>query len=134
MNRQSALPLSLLLMRISIFTVMLMWTLDKFINPGHSSKVFEKFYLIAGLESSVMALLGFMELVFLTGFVLGFYKRFCYGAVLIFHAVSTLSAYQQYLTPFEGPHLLFFAAWPMLTGCLMLYLLRDDDVIWALHK
>ena len=60
MNRQSALPLSLLLMRISIFTVMLMWTLDKFINPGHSSKVFEKFYLIAGLESSVMALLGFM--------------------------------------------------------------------------
>lgn len=133
MKRQSALPLSLFLMRISIFVVMLMWTLDKFINPGHSAKVFEKFYSISVQESSLMAVLGFVELIILAGFVLGCYKKFCYGSVLIFHTVSTLSAYRQYLTPFEGPNLLFFGAWPMLAGCLMLYLLRDDDVMWTLR-
>jgi hypothetical protein len=121
-------------MRIGIFVVMLMWTLDKFINPGHSAKIFEKFYFINGLESTIMAVIGFIELVILAGFVLGVYKRFCYGAVLILHAVSTFSSYQQYLSPFTGSHLLFFAAWPMLAGCLMLYLLRQDDSLLTLGK
>lgn len=134
MSRQTALRSSLFLMRLAIFVVMLMWTLDKFINPGHAGKIFEKFYAIAGLESTVLAGLAVLELAVLLGFLLGVYKRFCYGAVLAFHAVSTLSSYRQYLTPFEGPHLLFFAAWPMLAGCLMLYLLRDDDIYLTLHK
>lgn len=134
MSRQTALRSSLFLMRLAIFVVMLMWTLDKFINPGHAGKIFEKLYAIAGLESTVLAGLAVLELAVLLGFLLGVYKRFCYGAVLAFHAVSTLSSYRQYLTPFEGPHLLFFAAWPMLAGCLMLYLLRDDDIYLTLHK
>ncbi|NOR81037.1 MAG: hypothetical protein GQ529_09435 [Methyloprofundus sp.] len=134
MSRPASLRLSLLLMRISVFTVMLMWTLDKFINPSHSAKVFEKFYFIAGLESSIMVIIASIELVILAGFVLGVYKRFCYAAVLAFHAVSTFSSYQQYLSPFDGPHLLFFAAWPMLAGCLMLCLLREDDRLLSLNK
>lgn len=134
MSRQTALRSSLFMMRLAVFVVMLMWTLDKFINPGHAGKIFEKFYAIAGLESTVLAGLAALELAVLLGFLLGVYKRFCYGAVLAFHAVSTLSSYRQYLTPFEGPHLLFFAAWPMLAGCLMLYLLRDDDIYLTLPK
>ncbi len=80
-----------------------------------------------------MAIIGVVELIILAGFLLGLYKRFCYGAVLVFHAVSTLSSYRQDSAPFEGSHLLFFAAWPMLAGCLMLYLLRDDDLLLTLH-
>ena len=132
MSRQTALRGSLLAMRLAVFLVMLMWTLDKFVNPGHAGKIFEKFYFIAGLESTVLATLAALELIILLGFLLGVYKRFCYGMVLAFHTVSTLSSYQQYLTPFEGPHLLFFAAWPMLAGCLLLYLLRDDDIYLTL--
>lgn len=132
MKRPSNLQLSLLLMRLSIFVVMLMWTIDKFINPHHSAKVFEKFYFISGLESTIFVVIGIIELIILTGFVLGINKRFCYAAVLIFHTVSTLSSYQQYISPFQGPNLLFFAAWPMLAGCLMLYLLREDDTLLAL--
>lgn len=134
MNRPAALRGCLLSMRLAVFVVMLMWTLDKFINPGHASKIFEKFYFIAGLESTVLAGLASLELLILLGFVLGVYKHFCYGVVLTLHVVSTLSSYQQYLTPFEGPHLLFFAAWPMLAGCALLYLLRDEDVLLSLNR
>ena len=134
MTRKTRLCGSLLALRLTIFGVMLLWTLDKFLNPAHAANVFENFYFIAGLKSAVMAVLGGLELVILTGFLLGVYKRFCYGAVLAFHAVSTLSSYQQYLSPFEGPHLLFFAAWPMLAGCLLLYLLRDDDTWCSLGR
>ncbi len=134
MNHHFKLQLSLYILRFSIFVVMLMWTLDKFINPAHSAKVFSNFYGLPGLSASVMTMIGGLELILLAGFVLGVYKKWTYGIVLLIHAVSTFSSYKQYLSPFEGPHLLFFAAWPMLAGCFMLYLLRDDDRWLSLGK
>ncbi len=134
MTRPRRLQWSLLFMRLGIFLVMLMWTLDKFIRPDHAARIYEKFYWLGGMAGSAMVFIGAVELLILLGFLLGSCKRFCYGAVLAFHTVSTLSSYRQYLAPFEGPNLLFFAAWPMLAGCLLLYLLRDDDVLLTLHR
>lgn len=121
------LQLSLLFLRVTVFLVMFMWTIDKFVNPGHAAKVYESFYYIAGLESSVMYAIGAIEMIILLLFLAGYKKKFAYGAVLILHAVSTLSSFNQYLAPFEGPNLLFFAAWPMLAACVALFLLRDQD-------
>ena len=121
------LQLSLLFLRVTVFLVMFMWTIDKFVNPGHAAKVYESFYYIAGLESSVMYVIGAIEMIILLLFLAGYKKKFAYGAVLILHAVSTLSSFNQYLAPFEGPNLLFFAAWPMLAACVTLFLLRDQD-------
>ncbi len=50
------------------------------------------------------------------------------------HAVSTLSSFRQYLAPFKGPNLLFFAAWPMLAACIALFLLRDLDTLWTVGR
>ena len=126
-NQDKKLQVSLLLLRLTVFLVMFMWTIDKFINPGHAAKVYESFYYIAGLESVVMYALGSIEIIILLLFLAGYKKTFTYGAVLVFHAVSTLSSFKQYLSPFEGPSLLFFAAWPMLAACITLFLLRDQD-------
>ena len=60
-------------------------------------------------------------------FVAGLLKTWTYGAILIFHGVSTLSAFAKYLQPFDN--LLFFAAWPMLAACAALFLLRDYDTL-----
>ncbi len=122
---RTAIPL--LLMRLSVFLVMLVWTLDKFINPTHAARVYEHFYLIAGLGETTFIAIGVAELLLLAAFVVGWQKRWTYGAVLILHAVSTLSSYEQYLSPFKGTNLLFFAAWPMLAACFTLYYLRDLD-------
>ncbi len=132
MTETDRLSLSLLLLRIGIFVVMLVWTLDKFINPGHAAAVYEKFYLIGGLGKEIMYGIGVIELVILAGFVTGAWKRFTYGVVLVLHAISTFSSYKQYLAPYDGPNILFFAAWPMLAACLALYLLRDRDTLFSL--
>jgi uncharacterized membrane protein YkgB len=121
------LQVSLLLLRLTVFLVMFMWTIDKFLNPGHAAKVYEKFYYIAGMESVAMYAIGAIEMVVLLLFLAGYKKTYTYGAVLILHAVSTLSSFNQYLEPFAGPNLLFFAAWPMLAACFALFLLRDQD-------
>jgi len=121
---------ALLLLRLGVFIVMLMWTLDKFVNPQHSGAVFEHFYGLGGLSSTVFTIIGALQLLLLAAFVTGFMKRYSYGLVMLFHTVSTLSSWQQYLDPFNN--LLFFAAWPMLAACITLYVLRDMDTRWTL--
>lgn len=129
MNTAKRLSLSLLGLRLTVFLVMLMWTVDKFIRPEHAAGVFAHFYAMGGLGATAFVILGVLELLLLLAFVTGFARRFSYGAVLLLHAGSTLSAWQQYLHPHEGANLLFFTAWPMLAACLALYLLRDADSV-----
>jgi len=133
-QHNKSLPIALFCLRTSVFLVMFVWTLDKFINPDHAAKVYESFYFIGGLESQAMLIVGVAELIILGAFLIGWYKKFSYGLVLMLHAVSTLSAFKYYLSPFESPHLLFFAAWPMLAACVALFLLRDEDVLLTVRQ
>lgn len=130
MEQQKRIATALLLLRLGVFIVMFVWTLDKFINPAHSGAVFENFYGIGGLSSTVFAIIGIGQLVVVLAFVAGFMKRISYGIVMILHGISTLSSWQQYLDAFNN--LLFFAAWPMLAACIALYMLRDLDTRWTI--
>ena len=127
MKNKDRIPLALFTLRISVFLVMLMWTLDKLVDPAHSARVYEKFYQISGFEHYYFYGIGIAELALLLAFLVGYKKTISYGLVFIFHAVSTFSSYEQYLDPYQYPNLLFFAAWPMLAACFTLYYLRDYD-------
>lgn len=131
-NWHMRIPLALFLLRVGVFIVMLLWTVDKFVAPGHASGVYEGFYLISIPEVWVMYAIGAIELLIVLGFIAGFKKRFTYGAVLLFHAISTLSSFAMYLAPFE--HRLFFTAWPMLAACFALYYLRGLDTIMTVDR
>lgn len=132
MQNESRLPISLLALRLTVFLVMFVWTMDKFLAPEHAASVFENFYFLSGLGPLIMYVIGAIELVIVVGFVLGLAKRFTYGAVLVFHAVSTLASFPMYLNPADGR--LFYAAWPMLGACLALYLLRDSDTMLVVRR
>ncbi len=49
MDFEKKLSVSLFSMRVTIFIVMLMWTIDKLIRPEHASAVYEKFYGLSGV-------------------------------------------------------------------------------------
>lgn len=129
----SRIALALFLLRLGVFIVMAVWTLDKFLRPEHAAAVFEHFYGLEGLGTTLVYALAAAETALLIAFVLGIMPRLTYGTVLLMHGVSTLSAYQQYLHPFDSNNLLFFAAWPMLAACFALYYLRDWDD-WRVAK
>lgn len=133
-STDSRLAWSLLALRWTVFVVIAAWTIDKFIRPDHAASVFAGFYGLEGWSDVVMKVVGGAEALLLLAFVAGVAKRWTYGAVLVLHGISTLSSYKQYLAPFEGPNLLFFAAWPMLAACLTLFLLREDDTRWTLGR
>jgi hypothetical protein len=111
---------------------MLIWTIDKFLRPDHAASVYEHFYFLPGFGSAIIYAVGVAELLLLLGFVIGFAPRLTYGLVLLLHAVSTFSSFRQYFHPFQGPNILFFAAWPMLGACFALYYLRDLDTFWRI--
>lgn len=123
---------SLLALRVSVFIVMFVWTLDKFVNPAHSAKIFEYFYSIGGVPETAVYILGAFQLALVLAFVAGIAKRYTYGLIFLLHGGSTLSSFPQYLDAFNN--MLFFAAWPMWAACFALYLLRDADTRFALGK
>lgn len=131
-TQQQRLKLSLLALRLGVFLVMLMWTLDKFVSPGHAAAVWSNFYLLDGVPPIAFTIIGALQLALVLAFVAGLWKRWTYGAVLVLHGISTFSSWQQYLNAFDN--LLFFAAWPMLAACLALYLLRDSDTLMTTKR
>lgn len=127
-------PLVLLLLRLSIFIVMLIWVLDKFLKPDHASQVFAAFYGLQGLGNTLIYVIGGIQLIIVLGFVAGIQKTWTYGAVLVMHAASTLISFPRYLDPFTAPNILFFASWPMLAACFGVFYLRDLDTLWTVGK
>lgn len=125
MFKNKNLPIALFILRVSVFVVMAMWSIDKLVNPGHATAVFENFYFISGMSSTILLVIGLVQLAIEIAFVLGLWKFWTYGFVMVTHAISTLSSWQQYLDPFNN--MLFLAAIPMLGACIALFMLRDED-------
>ena len=131
MSSAQRLKVSLLVLRLSVFVVMFIWTLDKLLRPDHMASIFERYYGITGIGSLQAYVIGGAELLLIIAFVAGLWKRVTYGAVWFFHAISTLASFSKYIAPFDAGNLLFFAAWPMLAACTALYLLRDSDTMFT---
>jgi hypothetical protein len=101
-DTQKRLHWALFSLRLGVFIVMLMWTLDKFVNPGHSARVFEHFYGISGSTDTIAYILGSLQLVLVLAFMAGIKKRITYGLIFLMHGASTLSSYAQYLDGFNN--------------------------------
>lgn len=129
---ENRLPVSLLALRLTVFLVMALWSVDKILNPGHAAGVFETFYFMGGIGPTALAAIGGVQLLVELAFVAGWLRTFTYGYVLVVHALSTFASWPGYLEPFD--HLLYFAGWPMLAGCLALFLLREEDTIWSVDE
>ncbi len=123
------LPRALLSLRLGVFIVMLMWTLDKFVNPSHATGIFANFYGIERLGEALIFAVAALELALVLAFVAGVAKRLTYGAILLLHGASTLASWNYYL---GFDNMLFFAAWPMFAACYALYILRDADTLMTI--
>jgi len=129
MDTNRRLAISLFFIRITVFLVMFMWALRKYFDPVHAGKLFEKYYFISGLNETLIYGIVALQLILIVVFLFGIAKFWSYGLVMLLHAGSTLSPMMAYFAPYEGNHLLFFTAWPMLAACVTLFLLRDNDTM-----
>ena len=127
MTKDRTLEASLLLMRVAIAAFLIVWAIDKVIDPEHAQAVFAHFYFL-DFSTPILQALGFVQMALIVAFAVAFARFWTYGAVLLMHAVSTAATYAQLLRPWanEG-QLLFWAAVPVLASMIALFLLRDQD-------
>ena len=119
----TALPV----LRIGLFLFMMVWSVEKIIRPEAYQGIYGFFY---GLEVGVGAVYaaGAVQLVILAAFVLGLFKTYSYGLVLLMNLATLLVSYRQILAPYDGEvNHLFAASVPVLAGCVVLFMLRDHD-------
>ncbi len=124
------LGVSLFLLRAGVFVVMIFWSIQKLAAPEAAAGIFESFYYLGGLTPPVLYTIAIVQMVIEVAFVLGVLRFWTYGFVLIAHAISTLSSWEQYLQPLDN--MLFLAAIPMLSACAALFLLREQDNLLSL--
>jgi hypothetical protein len=108
---------------------MMVWALDKIINPGHTAAVFKHFYLIPNLNSNISFAIGIFQILVCVFFLFGIQKRLSYGLVFLMHLGSTFASWKVFLSPWESPNILFWAALPMLAATYTLYLNRNNDTL-----
>jgi len=123
---KNRLQLALLSLRLGVFIVFFMWVMDKFFRPEHTAIVLKVFYGMSETPTTIVYIIGAVQLLLLLAFVSGVKKRLTYGVIFVMHAISTIATYEKYIDGLNN--LLFFAAWPMLAACFALYILRDEDV------
>lgn len=131
MTDSRRLQAALFCLRLGIGVFFLLWSLDKFAAPDSTVKIFSHFYKTS-IAKTTAYFIGALELGLSLVFLAGLWKRWTYGAILLLHAVSTLSTYPQLLSPFGKNHL-FIAALPVLAACAALYLLREEDRLYSLQ-
>jgi len=126
-TRDRALEISLLLLRLSIGAFFLVWAFDKIVNPEHAGRVFAGFYMMP-ISGDIVLASGIAQAVVVLAFIAGAFKTLSYGALLLMHAVSTLSTWKHLIAPYApDTSILFWAAVPVVFALVALFVLRDRD-------
>lgn len=126
----SSRSLALFILRAGLGVFLLLWSIDKLVQPESTVGIFKYFYLL-DISTWAARAVGILEALLSLAILAGLWKRWTYGLGTLLHGVSTLSTYKQLLSPFGQNHL-FIAAVPVLGAFVALYLLREEDDLWSL--
>ena len=58
LDNRNSVPVALFVLRVTVFLVMLMWTIDKFVRPAHAASVYEHFYSLRGFGLGLIYVIG----------------------------------------------------------------------------
>jgi len=124
---------ALFLLRVGLGFFLLLWSCDKFAEPGITANIFQGFYKIP-ISTPAAYVIGSIEALISMLFIAGAWRSYTYAIGLALHGISTFASWRQLTSPFSQGHHMFVAAIPVLTAFIALYILRDRDTLWALDS
>lgn len=126
-------PIALLLLRVSLGWLMVVWGVDKLMNPDHGQAVAESFYLGVGSGAGFLTLAGVAQVALGVSLVLGWLRRWCWPALLLVTGVTLLAVWKSILDPWgfvlAGGNLVFYSSAVIFAGALVGWAHVDDDKI-----
>lgn len=133
MHRDAKLTWPLAILRLSLAAFLLVWSVDKIFNPKGAQAIFENFYFWKGAPAQTLLIFGIVQTLVIIVFALGLVKVWSYGAVIAMHLFATLASWSKMIPPYgPGANKLFWASVPVLAAMILLFLMRDRDVVLSL--
>lgn len=128
---------ALFLLRLSIALLILVWGIDKIVNPAHGAGVAERFYFGMLSSQSLMPALGVAEIGLAALVGLGVLRRITLPILAVITGVTLIGVWRSVLDPLglylEGGNLLFFPSLIIFFAVLVLMAFRTEDR-WALQR
>ena len=135
MERDRNLEACLLAMRLTTAIFMLVWSVDKILNPKSAQGVFATFYFWKDAPANMLMMFGIAQTLIILGFAAGALRFWTYGAVLMMHLVATLASHSRMIPPYgPGASKTFWAAVPVLAGIATLFVLRNRDRLFSISE
>jgi len=126
---------SLLALRVSIALLVLIWGIDKIVDPGHAVRVSDTFYFGVLSLPAILPILGGLQIIVALLAMVGLFRWWVDPVILVINLGSLLGVWRSILDPWgwwmEGTNALFFPSLTVAAGCLLLIAFRDQES-WVL--
>lgn len=127
MTLKTKLSIALLIIRLSIGAFFGIWASLKFYRPEWFENVFTNFYGLEFITRDMSTYVGSLQLVITLLFILGLWRTFSYGALVLMQAAGVLGSVPNLTTWTTYPNNLMWAAVPALGAAIALFILRKED-------
>lgn len=91
---------ALFLLRVGLGFFLLLWSCDKFAEPGTTVKIFQGFYKIP-ISTPAAYGIGAIEALISILIIAGAWKSYTYAIGLALHGISTFASWRQLTSPFS---------------------------------
>ena len=112
------------MLRVSIGYLLVIWGVDKLVNPAHGLAVSDRFYLGGFTFPELMPVFGIAELILGALVIAGVWRRYTYPVVVIIAATTTAGVWRSIVDPWgwylKGANALFYPSLIILAASLVL--------------
>lgn len=128
---------TLFFLRLSLALLILIWGLDKILNPAHGAGVAERFYFGVLAQETVMPFLGAAQVGLAVLLALGLFRKVTLPLLAAITGVTLIGVWRSVLDPLGlylgNTNILFFPSLTIFAGVLVLMAFRADDQ-WTLGR
>jgi len=124
---------SLLALRVSIALLVLLWGIDKLVDPQHAIQVSDAFYHGLLSHPGLMVVLGVGQIAVALLALAGLFRRWVDPVILVINVGSMVGVWRSIVDPWgwvlEGTNVLFFPSLIVTAGCLVMIAFQDQETM-----
>lgn len=126
------------MLRVSLGYLLVIWGVDKLVNPAHGLAVSDHFYLGAFTFPGLIPVFGAAEIILGGLVIVGIWRRYTYPALAVIAAITAAGVWRSIVDPWgwylQGANALFYPSLVILAASLVLLADEWHDLIYSRQR